>query len=90
MNKLSLAQLDLLSEDEVYALSHTKAEVVLLCSPEERAELDNAYDAFVASLDNDIKDAFQPSDGQSAWDVYATLRVNGAPMALDAAPAMGM
>ena len=78
MQRISIRELDSMNDDDFYDLVQNGRGIVLAAAAEERTIMVIAHEAWVPSLEDDIRDGVDwETATRSNWDLYAELRMNG-------------
>jgi KaiC/GvpD/RAD55 family RecA-like ATPase len=77
-NHLTINELDAMTDEDFHVFLDRGRAIVLDASEEQRGEMVNSHEAWVETLDEDLRDGIDWTvETRSDWDLYAELRMNG-------------
>jgi hypothetical protein len=77
-NHLTINELDAMADENFYVFIDRARGVVLEVDEEQRDEMIRSHEAWVETLDEDLRDGVDWTvETRSDWDLYAELRMNG-------------
>ncbi|MNU37774.1 hypothetical protein D3C71_264320 [compost metagenome] len=91
MATFTINELDAMADDELYVFIDRARGIVLEVDEEQRDEMVRSHQAWVETLDEDLRDGIDWTvETRSDWDLYAELRVNGVEFERVSQPEMAM
>lgn len=91
MATFTVNELDAMADDELYVFIDRARGIVLDVDEEQRDEMIRSHQAWVETLDEDLRDGIDWTvETRSDWDLYAELRVNGVEFERVSQPEMAM
>lgn len=77
-NHFTINELDAMADENFYVFIDRARGIVLDVSDEQRDEMVRSHQAWVETLDEDLRDGIDWTvETRSDWDLYAELRMNG-------------